>query len=290
MHADIRTIASLVIAVAAGVWGVHSAFVGSGHASTLVEFDPHRAVYDVELEKTAPGSTIAALDGRMIFELSGNACVGYRQILRFVSRTTNQDGAAQVNDLQTESWEDGKAATLTFKVENFQDGALAEISEGTAKRKADDGTVHLDLQHPEQKTVTLLGNPHFPVGHLKSLVIAAQQSKPLVQSMFFDGSESGEEVYETTSVIGKKSPGVALSFEDSRSAAPERLAQISDGWPIATSYYTPGAQDGDGTPAFEMSYRLHRNGVTSAFTIDHGDFAFKGRLKQLEFTAPAGCD
>lgn len=277
------------LALANTVLALGPACAAGATAGSPLEFDPHRAVYDIQLEKTAPGSTIAALDGRMIFELSGNRCAGYRQILRFVSRTTNQDGAAQVNDLQTESWENGAATKLTFKVENFQDGALAEISEGTAVRAAETGPVRLSLRHPNRKSVTLPGNPLFPVAHLKSVVRAADQSKPLVASMFFDGSESGQDVYETTSVLGKKSEATALTFDASRTASPVQLAETSDSWPIATSYYKPGAQDGDGTPAFEMSYRLHRNGVTSAFTIDHGDFAFKGNLRRLEFTAPAGC-
>src|SRR5580692_3744055 len=38
---------------------------------------PHRAVYDLSLEKTRGNSQVAAVRGRILYDFNGNACEGY---------------------------------------------------------------------------------------------------------------------------------------------------------------------------------------------------------------------
>lgn len=253
-------------------------------------FQPHRAVYDVTLERAAAGSSIANLNGRMVYELSGNACEGYSQKLRFVTRTTNKEGVSQLNDLRSTSWESVSSGTLRFDVENYHDDALAEASKGTAKRGSAAGALNVSLTKPHEKIVPLSQDTLFPIAHSMAVLRAAQAGQTIFPSVFYDGSENGQKVYQTTAVIGKKINAQPLSAAESKKASsPTKLAHTAAGWPIAMSYYPAGERNEDGTPAFEMSYRFHLNGVTSRFLIDHGDFAFKGALSQLVFTAPAGC-
>ncbi len=253
-----------------------------------ISFRPHRAVYEVTLSRVSAGSSIAGLAGRMVYELGGNACDGYTQNLRFVTRTTNQIGEAQTNDLRTKSWESPTGDRLEFDVQNFHDKDLSEASKGVAKRNARAGEVTVSLKKPAPKQSKVLDNPLFPMAHARAVVNAARGGKTIFSTAFYDGSETGEKVYQTTAVIGNPLAAVK-SQAGSINTPPLERANTSPSWPIAMSYYDAAKQSGDGRPSFEMSYRFHVNGVTSKFQIDHGDFAFKGTLSQLLFTAPAGC-
>ena len=78
--------------------------ISNSHAQVgggAVHFRPHRAVYDFSFEHATPGSGVSDMTGRMVYALTGTACEEFTQNMRFVTRMTNQDGVAQVNDLRT---------------------------------------------------------------------------------------------------------------------------------------------------------------------------------------------
>lgn len=257
-------------------------------SSGQIVFRPHRAVYDITLARSAAGSSIASLEGRMVYELRGSSCDGYSQTLRFVTRTTNQNGDALLNDLRTTSWESGDSKTLRFDVQNFQGEDLAEASKGIAERAATADNIRIKLKKPRKKDRILAGQILFPIAHSKAVLKAARAGQTIFPSSFYDGSETGEKVYQTSAVIGKAVVAHPLGTT-SKTPSPLELANTVTSWPVAMSYYDALKPNADGRPSFEMSYRFHLNGVTSKFLIDHGDFAFNGMLRQLEFTAPAGC-
>lgn len=254
-----------------------------------IVFQPHRAVYDVTLARTSAGSSVAGLNGRMVYELTGNPCDGYTQKLRFVTETVNQDGDTQSNDLRSMSWESVQDPELRFDVRNFHDGVLAEASRGQAQRVDQPKEIRVWLRKPKFKVVALDEATRFPIAHAQAVLTAALEGKTIYPSVFFDGSETGEKSYHTTAVIGKKTPASPADKKDNDTLSPAEQANTSASWPIAMSYYSKVNNEGDGTPDFEMSYRFHLNGVTSKFLIDHGDFSFKGTLTKLEFLGAAGC-
>ena len=52
---------------------------------------PHRAVYEITLDRSRGGSGVSDMSGRMVYELKGSECEGYTQTMRFVTRMTNQE-------------------------------------------------------------------------------------------------------------------------------------------------------------------------------------------------------
>src|SRR6516165_12481300 len=68
---------------------------------------PHRAVYDMSLAAARGGTGVTAVSGRMVYELTGSACEGYTQNMRFVTQMVNQGGATVLTDLRSYSWEEG---------------------------------------------------------------------------------------------------------------------------------------------------------------------------------------
>lgn len=285
----VATLCSSLSAVAGPVSvGKQTIAPNAENTEEKIVFQPHRAVYEVSLARASAASSIAHLAGRMVYELSGNSCDGYTQNLRFVTRTTNQNGDAQLSDLRSTSWENASTNALRFDVQNFHDADLAEASKGVAKRDAQSGDIRIQLKRPSVKQSTISGTTLFPIAHSKAVLKAARAGKIIFPSAFYDGSETGEKVYQTAAAIGKHLAGVELSTPETE-ATPHDLAHTVASWPVAMSYYDAAKTNEDGRPSFEMSYRFHLNGVTSKFVIDHGDFAFNGTLIQLAFTAPAGC-
>ena len=106
------------VSLAAGAWA------GPVAAATAdVHFAPHRAVYEFTLTRTSAGSGVSEMTGRMVYDLTGSACEGYTQNMRFVTRTVNQDGSTQVNDLRSSSWEE-IGRKLRFSSSQYRDDRL----------------------------------------------------------------------------------------------------------------------------------------------------------------------
>jgi hypothetical protein len=57
-----------------------------------VQFRPHRAVYDITFDHATPGSGVADMSGRMVYEMTGTSCGEYAQNMRFVTRMTKTFG------------------------------------------------------------------------------------------------------------------------------------------------------------------------------------------------------
>ncbi len=249
---------------------------------------PHRAIYNLSLERSTPGSGVSNVDGRIVYEITGNACEGYTQNMRFVSLTMSQEGGAQQTDLRTSSWEEVPSRKLRFSSSNYQNDSLSEQSRGTATRDGPGATGKIDLLKPEKRMADLPAGARFPVQHSMDLIAAARRGDHVFTSDLFDGSETGVKVYATSAVIGALiAPG-----------AKKTLAHLKDGdklekvpsWPVSISYFNPGDRHKDEMPLYEMSYRFHDNGITSSILIDYGEYAINAKLDELTYLDQGKCD
>lgn len=262
--------------------------IQSAAAAELTPFAPHRAVYDLSLGDATAGSGVTGVTGRMVYELNGSPCNGYTQNMRFVTVMTNQDGAETVSDLRNSSWEEADAKKLTFSSMQYQNDELADSSQGDALRaKGGTPVVGVDLVKPAKKRVSLPTDIYFPMQHASKLVQAAKSGVKMLTANLYDGSEKGEKYYLTNTIIGQKfGSGPTASPGNFKGA--ERLAQV-ESWPMTISYFEPGKDRQDQTPAYELSFRYFEDGVTSGLKIDYGEFSIKGELKELTFLEPGKC-
>lgn len=274
----------LGLAVLAGQQG---AALHAAPALKEVVFAPHRAVYDLSLDSARSSSGVAGVNGRIVYELTGNACEGYAQSMRFVTQTLNQDGDVQLTDLRTSSWEEVPARRLRFSTSSYQNEIQAEQTQGIAKRAQASGEAAVELSRPSKKTAKLSGNIYFPIQHSMAIIQAARAGRTILAADLFDGSESGEKIYATSTAIGRQSKAgdVAKLSLAKGIAALDRVPS----WPITVSYFPPADVRGDTVPLYEMSYRFHENGVTSRLRINHGDFAINGDLKELTYLEVSPC-
>lgn len=252
-----------------------------------VVFAPHRAVYDLSLDRAQSGSGVTGVTGRIVYELSGNACEGYAQNMRFVTQTVNQDGDVQTTDLRTSSWEEVPARRLRFSTSTFQNELPGEQTQGVANRAQGNGPATVELAKPEKREIKLPGNVYFPIQHSMAIIQAARAGRTILAADLYDGSETGDKVYATSTAIGRETkPGSGAVVSLAKGVAD--LDRVPS-WPISVSYFPAGQQQGDAVPLYEMSYRFHDNGVTSSMRINHGDFAIVGELKELTYFEASPC-
>ena len=254
-------------------------------AQTPIVMVPHRAVYDMALGEARSGSSITDVQGRMVFEITGSACEGYTQNMRFVTKMAGAEGQPSVTDLRSTTFEDGAATTFRFNSMQLRDQKPSEAAVGDAKRADRNGDLAVELTKPEKKKLTVGNKAFLPVQHSIALVEAGRAGQARLKADLYDGSEQGDKVYETTSTIGAEvPPGGNKKLPAVKNAEP--LDALS-AWPVSISYYEKGSEGQDAAPAYELGFLFYENGVSRKLVIDYGEFSIKGDLKEITFLQPS---
>ena len=112
--------------------------------------------------------------------------------------------------------------------------------------------------------------------------------KSFIELPVYDGSETGEKVYKTFTVIGapiapgERKPEDALA----KQAASASLTR----WPVTISYFEKSkGDDGEQIPAYSITFELTENGISRALTLDYNDFVLKGEMTQLDLKPLSPC-
>jgi hypothetical protein len=250
---------------------------------------PHRAVYDLKLSKSHGSRGIEAVRGRILYDFSGNACDGYELQFRQVSELDSEEGKSVLSDLRSTTWEDGTAKTFRFNSENLLNDKSTDSVDGHAERNAK--TVAVNLSKPKDKNFSVPVNAVFPTEHMRRIIVAAREGKTILEFPVYDGSETGEKLYNTLTVIGKAiAPGVKPPA-DATTKIPE-MAKLTR-WPVTISYFEQENQteqhSGEQTPVYAISFELYENGISRALVLDYSDFTIKGELTSLELKKPKPC-
>src|SRR5262245_8448457 len=249
---------------------------------------PHRAVYDMSLAAARGGSGVTAVSGRMVYELTGSACEGYTQNMRFVTQMTNQGGTAMITDLRSSSWEEGNGRRFRFNSSQFRDEKPTEATAGDAARANTADDIKVELTKPAKKGRSLSARVYFPIQHSIALLQAAKEGKTSFRADLYDGSEKGEKVYDTVSIIGRHRPAGA-----NRQLPLVKSVEALDGleaWPVSIGYFEPGSDHTDAVPVYELSFLFFENGVSRNMFIDYGEFSMRGELKEIVFHPPSKCE
>jgi hypothetical protein len=265
------------------------ALVGLGvrHAAALPpgsELASHRAIYELKLAQTRGNSAVAAR-GRILYDFSGNACEGYALQFRQVSELDNGEGKVTLSDLRSTTWEDGAAKKFIFKSQNYLNETLLDSVDGQAERQRD--KVAVTLNQPVAKTFDLEAGMVFPTDHMRRIIAAAREGKNILELPVYDGSEKGEKVYDTLTVIGAEiAPNERVPND--AAAGKQALAGLKR-WPVTVSYFDKTARSGDQAPVYAIKFEVYENGVSRALMLDYNDFAISGELIAIELRDTAPC-
>ena len=281
-----RGAGSLVLGVVVLAFG--SVFTGSrADAGAGIPFLPHQALYELSLVKSR-GSGIDNARGRILYTFTGNACEGYTSEFRQVSELQSGEDKVTLSDLRSTSWEDADGKSYRFKIDSRMNDTDSNPVDGVAERTGDHVTVK--LKQPQAKTFTLDGSTVFPTQQIQRIIEAARAGKSVLELTVYDGSDNGEKVYNTLSVIGQPIPGDKVIAAPDPSTTSEAMKSLTR-WPVTVSYYDHDTKptDGEQTPVYAMSFELYENGVSRSLMLDYNDFVVSGVLGKFDVKDSKPC-
>ncbi|MDT3686895.1 MAG: cell envelope integrity EipB family protein [Pseudorhodoplanes sp.] len=256
----------------------------AGWSQPRIELAPHRAVYDLKLSQARGNRPVESVRGRILYDFSGSRCEGYALQFRQVSEIDLGEGKTLTTDLRATTWEEGAANSFRFKSENFINQNLTDTVDGNAQRR--NAGVSIALTKPGNKKFDIEPTIIFPTDHMRRIIEAALEGKTILELPVYDGSETGEKIYDTLTVIGQeiapeKRPDDAAGRTDSLS----RLKR----WPVSISYFDRSKKTGEQTPVYSIKFEVYENGISRNLSLDYNDFVIAGEMTSIEIGNAKPC-
>jgi EipB-like len=260
---------------------------GDDSANAPIVLVPHRAIYDLSLATTRGNSQVAGVRGRILYDFGGSACQGYSLEFRQVSELDSGEGRVSTSDLRSTTWEGADAKSFKFASQNFVDQNLVDSVDGHAEREATKTAVA--LEKPQQKTLSLATGVVFPTEHMVRVIKAARAGQSVLNFPVYDGSETGEKVFDTLTVVGHEIASGERNHDDAAATEP-KLASVPR-WPVTVSYFERGKAEtnSEQTPAYAISFELYANGISRALALDYNNFVIDGKLTSLDIKDAKPC-
>jgi hypothetical protein len=129
----------------------------------------------------------------------------------------------------------------------------------------------------------------FPTEHMVRAIEAGRTGENILSFPVYDGSETGQKVFNTLTVIGQKIAPGENEHEDVAAHEP-KLINVRR-WPVTISYFSADKdpQSSEQTPDYAIGFELYENGVSRALRLDYNDFVVFGKLVSLEFKQAKPC-
>ena len=118
---------------------------------------------------------------------------------------------------------------------------------------------------------------------------AARAGKTILEFPVYDGSDTGDKVYDTLTVIGAKLDANERKHDDAADTEP-KLANVPR-WPVTISYFekSKARENTEQVPVYAISFELYANGISRALALDYNDFVVLGKLSSLEIKDTKPC-
>lgn len=236
----------------------------------------HQAVYNLTLADVADGGGIESVRGRIFMDVD-NTCSGHVVTQRMLLELTNESGGNTVSDFKLSTWEDLSGNLMRFTVLNSLNGRIVEKSDGVATLQRTEGEVV--FKDESSAPLTLPKGVMFPTTHTKTIVKAALDGKNLVAAKIYDGS-GRDGLQDSLTVIGK--PG-----KSGLEILAETEMKDMASWPVQLSFFDLEKQTSE--PSYEVSLRIHENGVGTNLVLKYRDFSLNGTLVDLKLKEAADC-
>jgi hypothetical protein len=285
--ADFRVFVSRSAVLACALFFAAPASLVSAQEEGPIVLAPHRAVYDLVLARARDNAQVASVRGRILYDFDGSVCEGYTLQFRQVSELDSGEGKVSTSDLRSTTWEGGDSKRFKFSSQNFLNQNLVDTVDGNAEHGT--GATAINLVKPEEKALDIDAAAVFPTQHMVRVIEAARAGKNLLDFPVFDGSDTGEKVYDTLTVIGHRLTADERKHDDA--AADEPKLSAVPRWPVTISYFEKGKaqKSSEQTPVYAIGFELYENGISRALSLDYNEFVVSGKLSSLEIKAPKPC-
>ncbi|MBL4892735.1 MAG: cell envelope integrity EipB family protein [Rhizobiaceae bacterium] len=245
---------------------------------------PHRAVYDVTLNAAEDRSGIKGMNGRIVYEVSGNECDGISVQYRFVTNVITSKNQF-LTDQQTSTYESPDGKEFSFQTKSFVNEVADANVRGNA-RNLEDG-IKVSISSPKKRELDL-AKGMFVSTHLVQVIEEAKAGRHFFQKDIFDGSGKGDEVMASTSVIGN-----AKSFPKPLKGEKAEAVSKFDGqtaWPVTISYFKHSTDNsGESLPMYEAAFLLYESGISRKLVMTYPDYSLRADLQELEILDKGVC-
>ena len=200
-------------------------------------FQPHRAVYDLAMIDTSNRAGIDGVTGRIVYELTGSPCEGYTSRYRYYT-DMRIGGKLLTNDQRSTTFESADGKRFDFLSQYFLNGQREQDLHGSAS-KTNDG-IQVTLKKPDERDVAL-GPAMFINAHLSKIIQSAKAGETILTATVYDGSDEGDELVETTTIIGKHQNSTAQGLGESEDAwqLPPKLSGMIGGSTVTSICVLP---------------------------------------------------
>lgn len=242
-----------------------------------IALQPHRIAYEVSLGPKAASQSISGARGLMVLEFTGSACDGYATNFRQVVELLDADGSARNMDFRVNLFEDADGKRFRFAMLNRLQNQVLRDADGEARRRAD-GSLSVVMKKPSGQKTDFDGDVLFPSAMSIAMIKAAEKGARSYQGKVFDGSESGEKIFDVNASIGNK-------LEGERN---QRIEEVLRGpglsslerWPMTMAYFNDEA--GDKVPVYTLRAVVFANGVMGDMHFQFPDFSLLARAVKYE--------
>ena len=151
------------------------------------------------------------------------------------------------------------------------------------------GATAVSLVKPKERALDLDAGVVFPTQQMVRVIEAARAEKTILDFPVYDGSDNGDKVYNTLTVIGRELAPAERKHADAASDEP-KLAAVAR-WPVTVSYFDKSkkTKSGEETPVYAINFELYENGISRTLSLDYNEFVVTGKLTSLEIKAPKPC-
>jgi hypothetical protein len=253
---------------------------GEARADPAVPFVSHRAAYVISLVKGDGAQAPVAATGMIAYEFRGSACEGYASDFRQITELQRNEGDPMASDTRAIMFEDGQAKKMRFKIDTKVAESPQPTIDGSATR-SDAGDLSVDLNAPKKETLNLGKGVLFPTQHLFRVIDAAKAGLGTLEAHVYDGSDTGEKIFDTLTVIGKEARGPSADADKA-----EALKSVRR-WPVTISYFDTAKKDA--APDYVLSFDLYENGVLGSLKLDYGQFVLAAQLTKFELLTSEPC-
>jgi len=250
-------------------------------AADTADIVPHRAGYELRLDKARSGSGVVDVTGVLSYDWA-DSCDGWIIEQRYVMQVVRGDGSPVQISASYANWESKDGLKYRFYVKRSTAGGEAQEDgevEGKATLESIGGPGVATFQKPGTKTIKLPAGTSFPTAHTLDLMRKAEAGEKFDRRPVFDGAEVKGPSTMSAFILPKRPlpPG----------GKPDALSDAAPVWPVSIAVFP---QEGKAEmPEFEMSIYLQKNGVVPELTMNYGDFTVRGRLKLFEPLKKAKC-
>ena len=241
---------------------------------------PHRALYDIRMTEKHSGAEIVNVSGQMMFEWH-KSCEAWNTTHRFslVYEYADNPSVKVTSDFSTFETLDGRS--LDFSARRRRNGELFEDIRGHAEndRGAPGKKDKVIYTKPDTLKMDLPKGTLFPMSHTLELLRQIKAGKKFFNAVIFDGSDE-EGPVEVNAVIGNEVNALAeIDGKDLNKNIDTNLLN-NKSWSVHMAFFP---LDEDGAEAeYEITARLHENGIISDMDVDYKTFSVSQKLTALE--------